>query len=247
MKKLIVILLLPIFLNSCEDECNERIYESDIILDVSDARIINQFTSEIPTIINQITPSLKRCEGISINMNTIGQKIETPGMNIILPMNGTLDKSLGEYAIKDSNKIMQEFLKTKIFQMVTPLKNTAGDSSSQIFYTIYTAIKNKPNGRLIIYTDLLENYGAVSFYKGKSSFKEVFPMLVKQYSIDTLLKNIVFNGQLSIVSSLESQQQNILAARMFYKDYFNWMGIKEENFEFIGTISETKYKPQKQI
>lgn len=238
MKKLIIALFISFIFNTgCSDKCIEHVYHSTVVIDVSDTIISNHFKKEITGIIEKLTPSkMNRCEGIRVDLIPIGASIENQGSAIFFPESGLLNKSIGNYDLADSNTSKLPSLQKGIENALGDFR-AVGNNQSQVFYTI-AQILNTKSGRLIIYTDLLEYYG-ITFYKTGYDFEKTYTALLKKYSMSSAGSK--FNGTISLVSPMNKNQDAILYAREFYKYYFNKIGISQAQYEFIGSISQTKF------
>jgi hypothetical protein len=239
MKKILIVLLaICLIAAGCDDKCVEHVYRSTVVIDVSDTAIINQFKREGPTVAEKLAPTtMKRCEGVQIDVEAIGASIENQSSTVLFPSNGTLSSNIGNYDISDSNNAKGPALLKGLQNALDGFK-AIGDNQSQIFYTL-AQLLHKKKGKVIIYSDLIEFFGAVSFYKSELDFDNTYTILLKQYGMDSA--STKFNGTITIVSSLEKNQDKILNARKFFKFYFNKIGVSEHQYEFVGSITQTKF------
>jgi hypothetical protein len=238
--KLILFIMVLVLLVSCEEEnCIPRTYKATVVVDITDSSITGQFAREKNTIIDKTAPALQRCEEILFTVVPIGAKIETAESRVRFPVNGMIDKATGNFGLDDSNKIKNAHLSAELDRSLNGFQSV-GDGSSQVFYTLTRLLKSDPDARIILYSDLLENFGAVNFHrKGVGDFEKTVALLYRQYSIsDSSLP--VFTGSVSIISPININQEKILAARAFYSWYFRKMGIPADRIEFLGSISQTK-------
>lgn len=226
------------FTTSCNEKCVEHLYQGTVVVDVSDTTIIKQFYKEATLVAEKLAPtSLNRCEGVKIDIEAIGASIENNGSSVLFPANGVLNSNIGNYDLSDSNNAKLPTLNKGMQNALNGFK-AIDDNESQIFYTL-TQILNNKKSKIIIYTDLLEHYGTVSFYKNSFDFGKTYTALLKQYSMDTV--KVKFNGTLTIVTPMEKNQEKVLNARKFFKYYFDKIGISHSQFEFVGTITQSKF------
>ncbi len=237
-KTFIALSIIYSFITGCNEKCIEHVYPSTVAVDVSDTIITNHFKQEVTLVVEKIAPpSLKRCEGVQIDIEPIGASIENHGTSVLFPANGVLNSNIGNYDLSDSNNAKLPALHIGMQDALNGFK-AIGDNESQIFYTL-TQILNNKKGKIIVYTDLLEHYGSVSFYKSSFDFGKTYAALLKEYSMDSIKAK--FNGTLTIVSPLEKNQDKILNARKFFKYYFDKIGIPQSQYEFIGSITQSKF------
>jgi hypothetical protein len=238
MKQLVLALIVfCVFITGCSEKCVEHVYNSTVVVDVSDTVIINHFKQEASAVIERLTPeSLKRCEGIKIDIEAIGATIENHGALIAFPASGVLNNNIGNYDLSDSNNAKKQTINKELLNALDGFK-AIGNNQSQIFYTLTQILSNK-NGKVLIYTDLLEYYGNVSFYKTGYDFDKMYEGILKQYAMDS--SKIKFTGTISIVSPLGKNQDKVLYARKFFKYYFDRIGLSPSQYEFIGSISQSK-------
>lgn len=239
MKKItLAFIILYSCLAGCNSEkCTEHVYPSTVAVDVSDTLITKQFKREVTLVAEKITPTnLKRCEGVQIDILPIGASIENHTTSVLFPANGVLNSNIGNYDLNDSNNIKLPALCKGVQDALDGFK-AIGGKQSQIFYTL-TQILNNKKGRIVVYTDLLEHYG-ISFYKPGFDFEKTYTALLKQYSLDSARSK--FTGTITVVSPLEKNQDRILYARKFFAFYFGKIGIAPNQYEFIGSISQTKF------
>lgn len=239
MKQIFLALIVScVFIAGCTEKCVEHIYNSTVVVDVSDTVIIKHFKQEASAVVERLTPeALKRCEGIKIDIEAIGASIENHGTTLAFPANGVLGSNIGNYDLSDSNTAKKPAIYNGLLTALDGFK-AIGNNQSQIFYTLTQILSNK-TGKVLIYTDLLEYYGAVSFYKTGYDFEKMYNALTKQYSMDS--SKIKFTGTISIVSPLGKNQDKVLYARKFFKYYFDRIGISSGQYEFIGSISQSKF------
>lgn len=244
MKKYVFLLAISLcFLvwSSCNDDaCAIKIHESTLVIDMTDSTIVEQFKREENLVISTLVPSkINRCEQIKMDVFPIGSSIENQSCTISYPASGIIDKGIGEYALEDSNEAKQGYIVQHITEAVNSF-TSVGQNESQIFYTINQVLHHK-SGRCVIYTDLLERYGQkFSFYKTGYNFESTLKNLIYIYGIDTITKTS-FNGKLTIITPMGKHQDQVLYARSFYRHYFSTIGLTDTQYEFVGSISQSKF------
>lgn len=226
--------------SSCSDNCIQKIHSGTLVVDLTDSTIVQQFKGEANDLVNKLSPvKINRCEGVKVDIVPIGSTIENQTVTVSYPASGSLDKGIGGYALEDSNAAKSAYLVKHITESVNSF-TTVGDSKSQIFYTINYLLQHK-SGRCIIFTDLLENYDhKISFYKTGYNFETTLKKIVNLYGIDTTVKTS-FGGKLTIVTPMTKHQDQILYARSFYKFYFTRIGLSSSQYEFVGSLSQSKF------
>src|SRR4051812_39762359 len=86
------------FTTGCSEKCIEHVFPSTVIVDISDTIITNYFKREATLVAEKIAPpSLKRCEGIQIDVEPIGASIENHGTTVLFPANGVLNTDIGNF------------------------------------------------------------------------------------------------------------------------------------------------------
>lgn len=229
-----------ILCSSCSDDCVQKIHSGTLVVDITDSTIVHQFKGEANAAVNKLSPAkINRCEGVKVDIVPIGSTIENQTVTVSYPASGSLDKGMGGYALEDSNVAKSAYLVQQINEAVNSF-TSVGDSKSQIFYTINYLLQHK-SGRCIIFTDLLENYDRkISFYKTGYNFETTWNKMVALYGIDTTVKTS-FGGKLTIVTPMTKHQDQVLYARSFYKFYFARVGLSTSQYEFVGSLSQSKF------
>lgn len=241
MKKIITLIIIcAVVFTSCSDNCVQKTFSGTLVVDITDSTIVQQFKKESDVAVHKLSPSrINRCEGVKVDIIPIGSTIENQTVSISYPASGVLDNGIGEYALEDSNVAKSAYMAQKINEALNSF-TSVGDSKSQIFYSINYLLQHK-TGRCIIYTDLLENYDhKISFYKTGYNFETVLNKMIELYSIDTTIKT-TFGGKLTIVTPMSKNQDKVLYARSFYKFYFTKIGLSPNQYEFVGSLSQSKF------
>lgn len=241
MKKIITLLIIYAAVgSSCNDNCVQKTYSGTLVVDITDSTIVQQFQRESDAVVNELSPSkINRCEGVNVNIVPIGSTIENQTVSVSYPASGVLANDIGGYALEDSNVAKSIYLKQHINAALNNF-TSVGDSKSQIFYTINYLLQHK-TGRCIIFTDLLENYDRkISFYKPGYDFEITLNKMIDLYGIDTTVKT-AFGGKLTIVTPMSKNQDKVLYARSFYKFYFAKVGLSPNQYEFVGSLSQSKF------
>src|SRR5690348_4926233 len=101
---LVPIVSLVLLIAGCDsNQCNEKIHNSIIAVDISDSSISNLFREEQQSLVTKTAPQLQRCEGIHYTLVPIGAKIENKDAEIFYPASRVIEKTLGNYDVEDSN------------------------------------------------------------------------------------------------------------------------------------------------
>lgn len=241
--KLLFAIIATIIIGCDQKQSAPRIYKSTVLVDVSDTAIINLFKKDIDELVNKLAPELNRNEAVNIRMSAIGGSVENSEKIICFPGNGgVISLNAGNYELQDSNQVKNSVFKKRFLNELSGFRSSVANNESQIFYTIVKALSDNPNSNIYIYSDLLENYRDISFYRTDYNLEEVCNKLMNEYGLENSNKPI-FKGRVIVVSPIDSKnQQAVFKARIFYKILFVKMGIKPEQYEFIGgTITKSKF------
>lgn len=242
----IVMTICSLLWSGCSEECTPQVDRGTLVIDLTDSNIIKQYKSEADVAIAKLTPEkLMRCQGCQLEVIPIGSTIENQSVSISFPATRILDESLGNYDLEDSNVAKTPFLLKKTEDAMNGF-TAIGNDQSQIFYSINYLLQHK-TGKCVIYTDLLENYATkISFYKPGYDFETMLGKLMEEYSLDTIALKSKFTGTITIVSPMDKRQDKIMYARSFYKYYFDKIGLNPSQYEFLGSISQSKILNQNQ-